>query len=482
MLTDCQAWNLAALGGAALAALFFGWASYVNRKRYLASTHEIQRLAFHDVLTDLPNRLLFVDRASIAFAHAKRDGSLVAVMFIDLDRFKNVNDSFGHGAGDDVLRVVAQRLRDHLREGDTVARMGGDEFTLLVPYVKSAEDITKIASKLVDVFHTPHVVGGREIVVTASIGISIFPADGIDAEILLKNSDAAMYRAKERGGDSFELYTPALNTQALERLELEARLRRAISHRQFTLYYQPRVDIATNRVVAFEALLRWNDPERGLLMPRDFIHAAEVSGLIVPIGQWALQTACQQARRWHDEGCHLLVVSVNLSARQFHRHDLTKTIREALRTAALEPQFLELEVDESCVMNNAEASMLILRDLKTLGVRVLIAGFGAGYSSLSYLRRFPIDGLKLSRSFLTEAGRDNRPLATAALGMAKALRLKVVGEGVETQETADFLKAQSCDDIQGFLVSAALPPQECGRFMRFDEPPDPSDYGTIRQH
>jgi EAL domain-containing protein (putative c-di-GMP-specific phosphodiesterase class I) len=290
--------------------------------------------------------------------------------------------------------------------------------------------------------------------------------------------DAAMYRAKERGGDAFEMYTPALNVQALERLELESRLRRAISHRQFTLYYQPRIDIASSRVVAFEALLRWNDPERGLLMPRDFIHAAEVSGLIIPIGQWVLQTACQQARRWHDEGCHTLVVSVNLSARQFHRHDLPKTIGEALRTADLDPQFLELEVDESCVMNNAEASMRILRELKSLGVRVLISGFGAGYSSLSYLRRFPIDGLKLSRSFLTEDSRHNRPLATAALGMAKALRLKVVGEGVETQETADFLKAQSCDDIQGFLVSAAVPPQECGKFIRFDRPPDPSGLGA----
>ena len=469
---DCQAWMIAAGVIAAMATGGFAWLSWVTRKRHLATTREIQRLAFHDVLTDLPNRLLFMDRASVAFAHAKRDGSLVAVFFLDLDRFKLVNDSFGHSVGDDVLRNVAQRLRDHLREGDTVARMGGDEFTLLVPYIKTAEDITKIATKLIDVFHTPLIVGGREIVVTASIGISIFPADGIDPGTLLKNSDAAMYRAKERGGDAFEMYTPALNEQALARLELEARLRRAISHRQFTLYYQPRVDIASSRVVAFEALIRWNDPERGFIMPRDFIHAAEVSGLIVPIGQWVLQTACQQARRWHEEGSHTLVVSVNLSARQFHRHDLPKTIREALRTAGLDAQFLELEIDESCVMNNAEASMRIMSELKSIGVRVLISGFGAGYSSLSYLRRFPIDGLKLSRSFLTEDHRDNRPLATAALGMAKALRLKVIGEGVETQETADFLKAQSCDDIQGFLVSAPIPPQECGKFMPFDPPPD----------
>ncbi len=468
MLTDCQAWSIAAIVVASVASLLFAWISYVNRKRYLASTREIERLAFHDPLTDLPNRLLFMDRASVAFAHAKRSGSIAAVMFLDLDRFKIINDSLGHSIGDEVLRAVARRLREHLREGDTVARLGGDEFTMLMPELHHADDVMKIASKLVDVFHTPLLIGEREIVLTASIGISIFPEDGTEPETLLKNSDAAMYRAKERGGDAFELYTPALNVQALARLELESRLRHAIGRREFTLYYQPRVDMVSSRVVAFEALLRWNDPERGLMLPRDFIHTAEVSGLIVPIGQWALQTACQQARRWHDEGCQGLVVSVNLSARQFHRRDLTKSVREALRIADLAPHFLELEVDESCVMSNAEASMRILSDLKAIGVCLLISGFGAGYSSLSYLRRFPIDGLKLSRSFLTEDHRDNRPLATAALGMAKALRLKVIGEGVETQETADFLKAQSCDDMQGFLVSVPVPPQECGRFMRFD--------------
>jgi diguanylate cyclase (GGDEF)-like protein len=397
-------------------------------------------------------------------------------MFIDLDRFKLVNDSFGHSMGDDVLRDVGRRLREHVREGDTVARFGGDEFVLLMPDVRHADDVSKIAVKLIDLFRAPLVVNGREMVITASVGASLFPEDGSDAETLLKNADAAMYRAKERGGDGFEMYTPALNEQALARLELESRLRRALGRREFVLYYQPRVDMATSRVVAFEALLRWNDPEHGIVLPRDFIHAAESSGLIVPIGQWVLKTACRQARSWHDQGCESIVVSVNLSARQFHRHDLTRTIGEALRLAEIDPQYLELEVDESCVMSNAEASMRIMRELKAIGVRVLISGFGAGYSSLNYLRRFPIDGLKLSHSFLTEDHRDNRPLATAALGMAKALHLKVVGAGVETLETAEFLKAQSCDDIQGYLVSAPVPPQECERFIHFDfrsteEPP-----------
>ena len=470
MLTDCQVGMSAAIIVAVAASAGFAWLWWVSRKRHLDSNAEIERLAYHDALTDLPNRLLFIDRASVAFAHAKRAGSIVAVMFIDLDRFKLVNDSFGHDVGEDVLRHVASRLREHVREGDTVARLGGDEFTLLMPYVHHADDVSKIAVKLIDIFRAPLIVHGRDIVVTASIGVSLFPDDGSDAETLLKNADAAMYRAKERGGDGFEMYTPALNEQAVARLELESRLRRALGRREFTLYYQPRVDVTTSRVVAFEALLRWNDPERGIILPREFIAAAESSGLIIPIGQWVLKTACQQARRWHDEGCEAMVVSVNLSARQFHRHDLTKTILESLHAGDLDPRFLEVEIDESCVMTNAEASMRIMRELKSIGVRVLISGFGAGYSSLSYLRRFPIDGLKLSHSFLTEEHRDNRPLATAALGMAKALHLKVIGAGVETQETADFLKAQSCDDIQGYLVSAPVPPQECQRFIHYGSP------------
>ncbi len=451
-----------------LVAVIFGFLLWRQRQRTLATTREVERLAFHDALTGLPNRLLFIDRASVAFAHAKRAQVPVGIAFLDLDRFKLVNDSLGHDQGDEVLRAVARRLRECLRETDTVARIGGDEFTLILPDVRQSDDVAKVAAKVLDVLRTPLEIGDREVIVTASIGISIYPDDGGDPETLLRNADAAMYRAKDRGGDACEMYTPDLTVQAIGTLELEQRLRRAIARQEFVLYYQPRVDIATSRIVAFEALLRWNDPERGLIMPPAFLHAAEVSGLIVPIGRWAIQDACRQARRWHDDGCLGLVVSVNLSQRQFHRHDLTRTIKEALAAADLEPQFLELEVDESCVMSSAEGSMRILRDLKMLGVRVLISGFGAGYSSISYLRRFPIDGLKLDRSFLVGNSSEKRPLALAALGMAKALKLKVVGEGVETQETADFLRAQDCDDIQGFLVSAAVPAQECSRFIGLD--------------
>ncbi len=470
-MADCQTWNVALTAIGFVVAIFFGWLLFLERRRYIASTVEVKRLAFHDALTDLPNRLLFMDRAAIAFAYARRAGTDVAVAFLDLDRFKLVNDSYGHHVGDEVLRAVAARLSDCLREEDTVARIGGDEFTVVMPGLKQQDDVIKVATKLLEAFHRPLFAGGRDIVVSASIGLSVYPQDGHDAEELLKNSDTAMYRAKERGGDTFQMYTAALNTHAAEELRLETRLRLALARQEFVLHYQPRIDVVTNRTVAFEALLRWNDPDRGLVMPGVFIHAAEVSGLIVPIGEWAIRSACLQAKRWHSQESPDLDVSVNLSARQFHRPDLTDMIRQALRNADLEPHFLEVEIEESCVMGNAEISMRILRELKSLGVSVVLAHFGAGYSSLRDLRRLPIDGLKLDRSFVAETGTDNRPLATAALGMAKALRIKIMGEGVETQEAADFLRSQSCDEIQGFLFSKPIPAEECARFIRLDPPP-----------
>lgn len=459
-MSPSETWNVV-LGTALLLVLAWAAASRVSRRQY---ARDVERLAYHDFLTDLPNRLLFLDRATVAFAHARRDATSVAVVFLDLDRFKRINDSYGHEMGDETLRAVARRLRDHVREVDTVARIGGDEFTLLMPGIRHAGDVETISAKLREAFRRPLQIGSREIPTTASIGISLFPSDGTDVEVLMRYADQAMYRVKQRGGDDVQVYTAGMEAETRMELELEARLRRALADNEFVLYYQPRLDVATARVVAFEALLRWNDPERGLLMPRDFIHAAEVSGVIVPIGEWVLRTACRQARQWHDEGRDDMVVSVNLSARQFHRPELTRMIRAALDEAGLEPRFLELEIDESCVMNRAEDSLPILVALKETGVRVLISHFGAGYWSLTHLRRFPIDGLKLDRSFL-DVEEDDRPLARAALLMAKALRLKVIGEGVETEEAAEFLRAQRCDDMQGFLVSAPAPPDELRQFI-----------------
>jgi diguanylate cyclase (GGDEF)-like protein len=478
-MADCQTWNVAFTASGFVVAMFFGWLVFRERKRYIASTMQMKRMAFHDVLTDLPNRLLFMDRAAVAFAHARRAGTNVAIVFLDLDRFKVVNDSFGHHIGDEVLRSVASRLREALREEDTIARLGGDEFTVIMPGLKNDDDIVKVSSKLLDVFRRPVRIGTREIVVNASFGVSMYPADGNDAETLLKNADAAMYRAKERGGDNFQMYTNALNTHAAEEMRLESRLRVAIARQEFVLYYQPRFDTAAEKVVAFEALLRWNDPERGLVGPNQFIHTAEVTGLIVPIGHWVLRTACKQAKKWHDEGGGDLVVSVNLSARQFHRPDLTSTIREALRNANLDAKYLELEIEESCVMGgNIDIAMRVLRELKATGVRVVIAHFGAGYSSLRDLRRLPIDGLKLDRSFLVPNGTDNRPLASAALGLARALHLKIMGEGVETQEAADFLRSQMCDEFQGFLFSAPVPADQTERFIAGANRPDAASSPT----
>ncbi len=427
-----------------------------ERKR---AEEQVKHLAFHDALTGLPNRLLFQDRLRMAVLNAQRSEDRLATLFLDLDRFKVINDSLGHSIGDELLRRVAERLGSCVREGDTVARLGGDEFTVLVPGMADDEQAAKIARKILGVLRLPFVIDGRELFLTTSIGVAIYPTDGENAETLVRNADTAMYRAKEQGRDNFQLYTAAMNSRALERLSLESRLRQAIQHEELVLQYQPLVDLDTNQIRAAEALIRWEHPEMGLLAPGEFIPLAEISGLIVPIGEWVLRAACAQVREWQRLGYPQLSVAVNLSARQFQQADLVSQVTAALEAAGLAPEFLDLEITESNAMQNAEISISTLWDLKNLGVQLSMDDFGTGYSSLNYLKRFPIDRLKIDQSFVRDVTTDpdDAAIASAIIAMAHSLELTVVAEGVETEPQLAFLRAQHCDEMQGYLVSRPVP-------------------------
>lgn len=442
-----------------------------EREAARLATIEIEHLAYHDALTGLPNRPLFMDRLIVSLAQAARNDQQVAVFFLDLDRFKDINDSLGHSVGDALLKEVAERIRGYIRQGDTVARFGGDEFTVLVQRVDHIEAVAKIAQKLLDMMKVPFRIGGRELFVDVSIGISIYPADGSDAETLVKNADSAMYRAKEHGRDNYQLYAPAMNEMALERIAVETMLRRALANEELVLYYQPLVDIRTRRIKAFEALIRWQHPDLGLLTPAHFISAAEMSGLIIPIGAWVLKTACAEARTWQKRA-ERISVAVNLSTRQFQQTGLVAQVREALEVSGLDPTLLELEITESNAMQNAENGIRTLLELKALGVRISMDDFGTGYSSLSYLKRFPIDTLKLDQSFVRDitTNRGDGAIATAVIAMAHSLEIQVVAEGVETEGQLAFLEEQQCDHMQGFLFSEPLAPAALESLLRGREP------------
>jgi diguanylate cyclase (GGDEF)-like protein/PAS domain S-box-containing protein len=424
--------------------------------------------AHHDALTGLPNRVLLEDRLGVAISHAHRQGRPLAVLFLDLDQFKVINDSLGHSLGDRLLQAVAERLQAAVREGDTVARQGGDEFILLLPWIANAVDAAKVARKILEAIRQPFHLDGHDLYMTTSIGISVYPEDGETVAALIKNSDSALYRAKERGRDGVQLYTPAMNAQAAERLNLEGSLRRALPLGQFELYYQPVVDAARLQAVGVEALLRWRHPERGVLTPSDFINLAEVTGLIGQIGPWALRTACGQAKRWHDQGYRSLMLSVNVSARQFLEGDLVSQVASALDETGLDPALLELEITESLAMHRAEATSGTLGRLKGLGVRVAIDDFGTGYSSLAYLKRFPIDTLKIDRSFVQDIHTDPvaAAISRAVIVMAHTLKLRVVAEGVESEEQRDFLAANGCDYMQGYLFGRPVPATTCESLLR----------------
>lgn len=433
-----------------------------------AANRQLRHLATHDALTGLPNRVLLDDRLTQAVAHADRDGRSFALMVCDLDRFKLVNDSLGHAAGDQLLQEVARRLTGLVRSVDTVARLGGDEFVLLITSIQDSEDARRVAAQAIEVLQTPVRIAGIDVHTSPSIGIAFYPADGRTIEALTAHADAAMYCAKQRGRGNVQCYEGGMNAGSEDRVQLESDLHNAIALKQFELYYQPKVNTATGTVRSAEALIRWIHPERGLIPPDGFIPLAEECGLIGAIGDWVVREACRQARAWQDSGMAPLRVSVNLSPSQFRGSGLTQSIRTALEAANLHPQYLEVELTESAVMSNPEESIAILEQLSTMGVLVSVDDFGSGYSSMSYLRRFPIDKLKIDRVFINEiASRpEDASIVRAIVSLAHSLRLKVVAEGVETPAQLDFLKNVGCDEYQGFHFSRPVPAIEFERIVR----------------
>jgi len=417
------------------------------------SQAQLAHLAHHDPLTSLPNRLLFADRLGHALSRAERDGSQLAVLFIDLDRFKHINDSLGHLAGDGLLQEVARRLTAAVRREDTVARMGGDEFTLLLEDLRRPGDAAVLARKLLEALADPYSIAGKELYVTASVGISLYPRDGARADELVRNADAAMYQAKDDGRNGYHFYTPALTATALQRVHLEADLRRALSRGELTVHYQPQIDLGTGRLIGAEALVRWQHPEQGLVPPDRFIHLAEDTGLIIELGELVLRAACRQAVDWLAAGVPIERIAVNVSAQQVQRSDFVGTVRKALADTGLPPRHLELEVTESFIMGQAEAGIRILHELRGMGVRLAVDDFGTGYSSLGYLKRLPIDMLKIDRSFVTDlqGGGEDLAIAKAVIALGRTLGLKVIAEGVEHDLQAGLLRAEGCHYGQGFL-------------------------------
>ncbi|MGO8973771.1 MAG: EAL domain-containing protein [Steroidobacteraceae bacterium] len=429
---------------------------------------QLRHLATHDVLTGLPNRVLMEDRIGQCIALSDRQGQTFAIIVLDLDRFKVVNDSFGHRVGDELLREVALRLKSVVREIDTVARLGGDEFVLIITQGPEREAVQAVARRIIEVMRAPARIAGVEIHTAPSIGIAFYPHDAATMETLLANADAAMYYAKQQGRNNFQCFMPRMNAATQEKVRLEGDMHIALEQNQFQLHYQPKINTATGVMHGAEALLRWTHPVHGAIPPATFIPIAEECGLIGPLGAWVVREACRQARAWQLDGLPSLRVAVNLSASQFRQGDIVTIIRDALDDAGLEARFLEVELTESVVMSDPEESIAILEQLSTMGVLVSIDDFGTGYSSMSYLRRFPIDKIKIDRVFISDAMSrpDDASIVRAIVSLAHNLRLKVVAEGVESTEQLEFLKSLGCDQYQGFHFSPALPASQFAALVR----------------
>ena len=422
-------------------------------------------LAQFDALTGLPNRNLYLDRLRQTLRHTDRDKRSVGVVFVDVDRFKSVNDKLGHSGGDEVLTQVAVRLQDCVRPDDTVARLSGDEFALVLDHLAKPEDASLVADRVITSLARPFRAHGHEVYVSASLGISIAPADGSDPATLLKNADMAMYRAKQAGRNTYRFFLPEMNARAAERLQTETELRGALERREFVLHYQPKVAISTGLISGFEALLRWNHPKRGLVGPTEFISVLEDTGLINEVGEWVVTQVCDQIRTWQAAGLEVRPIAVNLSARQFNQNDLDASIRRILDETKIDPGLLEFELTESLLMSDSEDAVRILDNMRKCGIRLSVDDFGTGYSSLAYLKRFPLDSLKIDRTFIRHITADSGDarIAEAIISLAHSLKLKVVAEGVETEAQLAFLREHACDEMQGYLFARPMPAEECAR-------------------
>jgi len=441
------------------------WVQDITERKQMENT--IRQMAYYDSLTGLPNRNLLNDRLAVALANASRSGQKVAILFLDLDHFKTINDSLGHEAGDQLLQQVSLRIKETLRKQDTIARIGGDEFIILIPGLTDTDHTARLAEKILDAITPMFRIGDNELHIGCSIGISIFPDDGIEIKTLLKNSDLAMYRAKEKGRNTFQLYTPAMNFKAMERLAVEKNLRKALDREEFELYYQPKINLQTGQIAGMEALIRWDSPELGLVMPNQFIPIAEETRLIIQLGHWVLLTACRQVKQWQDAGLPQIPISVNLSVVQFTHPNLVSEIDKVLKQTKIPHHQLEMEITESVLMQDTALAVSILNKLSALGIKISIDDFGTGFSSLNYIKNLPLDYLKIDQTFIKDFNlQTNSAITKAIVTLGQSLNMKTIAEGVETEEQRNFLQELNCDEAQGFLFSKPVPKDEMAELLR----------------